>query len=619
MSYRAEIDGLRAIAVLPVILFHAGFEWFRGGFVGVDIFFVISGYLITTILIDEIESNTFSFIDFYNRRARRILPALFLVLLTCTLVFIPILLPDELENFGQSLVATTLVGNNILLSITSGYWQLESEFKPLLHTWSLGVEEQYYIIFPLFLFLTWRIFSKKIFYLIITLAIMSLMLSEWGWRNYPLANFYLLPTRAWEILAGSMAAFIVRERGIPKNNILSLIGLAFIIFSVFIYDENTPFPSLYSLVPVIGAILLILFAGKETIAARALSTKVLVVIGLVSYSAYLWHQPIIVFFKLLSKSSLNFEVRVLTLVLTFIFAFLSYKFIEVPFRDKSIVKSKYFIYIILLTSSAIIGTGSLLHFTEGFAKQFYGPSMYGSKGVWDNYADTNWKSYIDADFLKSQKRNSLQKKTHLLVLGTSFGADFSNILAEAGLLNDLSFLYLNPRKQPEVHQCEIANNVLLEDEILKADIVVFGFTPVNKCSFKALKRLEDLGKSVFYVGVKQFGYNYGWLKAKKLISNNISLECTKRLDIEVRQNQELASVFDAEVFIDLQSLVTCDDSKGVIVTDNLGRLLSVDRTHLTYPGAVYLSKKLMESNIIFVQKVMGYGPSEAHKNVPKML
>ena len=606
MKYRAEIDGLRALAVLPVILFHAGFEQLSGGYVGVDIFFVISGYLITTILINEIENKTFSFIDFYNRRARRILPALFLVMVTCILVFTPILLPDELENFGQSLIATTLVGNNILLSMTSGYWQLESEFKPLLHTWSLGVEEQYYIIFPLFLFLTWRLSSNRVFGMIVVLAVLSFLLSEWSGRYDPRANFYLLPTRAWEILIGSISAFIILKKGVQKNNIFSIIGLALIIFSIFIYDETTPFPGLYTLVPVIGASLIILFADKETIAAKALSTKAIVAIGLVSYSAYLWHQPIIVFFKVSSASSLPFEARALTVALTFIFAFLSYKFIEVPFRNKLVVKSSSFIYIMLITSSIIIGIGSLLHFSEGFARQFYGPSMYGSKTVWNNYVDTNSNDYIDPKFLEDAEENSPKTKTRLLVIGSSYGRDFSNILAEAGLLSDLSFLYVNPRKQNEFNQCEIANNISLEDEILRADIVVFGFSPINNCSVDALKRIEDLGKSVFYAGVKQFGYNYGWLKLKKIKTNDISLECTPRLHVEVQQNEEIAAVFDAEKIIDLQSLITCDDSKGVIVTDNVGRLLSVDRTHLTYPGAVYLSEKLMESNISFLKKIKSH-------------
>ena len=233
MKYRAEIDGLRALAVVPVILFHVGFEMFSGGFVGVDVFFVISGYLITTILIEDIENNRFSIFNFYERRARRILPALFFVMFIAVLPAYLLMLPDELQNFGQSLVATTLFSNNLLLYITTDYWALESDFKPLLHTWSLAVEEQYYFIFPIFLLLLWKFGKHNVFWIITIIVVISLTLSEWGWRNWPIANFYILPTRAWELLAGSLAAFVVQKQGVIKNDFLALLGLLAILFSIF--------------------------------------------------------------------------------------------------------------------------------------------------------------------------------------------------------------------------------------------------------------------------------------------------------------------------------------------------------------------------------------------------
>ena len=190
MKYRAEIDGLRALAVLPVILFHAGFDWFSGGFIGVDVFFVISGYLITTILIKDIEDKRISTIAFYERRARRILPALFFVMLVCIPFAWMWMLPDALENFGQSLVSTSLFSNNLLLMVTSGYWDLASEYKPLMHTWSLAVEEQFYIIFPIFLIFTWRLGKNKVLWLIIFVSLISFTLSEYGWRLNSNTNFY---------------------------------------------------------------------------------------------------------------------------------------------------------------------------------------------------------------------------------------------------------------------------------------------------------------------------------------------------------------------------------------------------------------------------------------------
>jgi|TARA_B110000238_G_scaffold185862_1_gene214466 peptidoglycan/LPS O-acetylase OafA/YrhL len=291
LKYRPEIDGLRALAVIPVILFHGGFELFSGGFVGVDVFFVISGYLITTILIEDIESNRFSILNFYERRARRILPALFFVMFVCIPFSWMWMLPGQLRDFSQSLMAVGLFSSNILFWLESGYFETAAEAKPLLHTWSLAVEEQYYVLFPIFLFFAWRFGKNRVFSMIVAFAAISLGLSEWGWRNQAAANFYLAPTRAWELFAGSLAAFVVLKRGVQSNNTLSLLGLVAILFAIFAYDENTPFPSLYALVPVIGVALLVLFADAKTLAAKLLSTRFFVTLGLISYSAYMVKLP----------------------------------------------------------------------------------------------------------------------------------------------------------------------------------------------------------------------------------------------------------------------------------------------------------------------------------------
>ena len=214
MIYRAEIDGLRALAVLPVILFHAGFEWFSGGFVGVDVFFVISGYLITTIIILRwLRVNSVSLTSTKDVQGEY-LPALFFVMLMCIPFAWMWMLPDALENFGQSLVSTSLFSNNFLLMNTSGYWDLASEYKPLMHTWSLAVEEQYYIIFPIFLIFAWRFGKNKVIWSILFISLISFTLSEYGWRQNSITNFYYSPSRAWELLAGSIAAFFsYKKRG----------------------------------------------------------------------------------------------------------------------------------------------------------------------------------------------------------------------------------------------------------------------------------------------------------------------------------------------------------------------------------------------------------------------
>jgi peptidoglycan/LPS O-acetylase OafA/YrhL len=349
---------LRALAVVPVILFHAGFELFSGGFVGVDVFFVISGYLITTILIEDLENQRFSLVNFYERRARRILPALFFVMFVCIPFAWMWMLPSQMKDFSQSLVAVSLFASNILFWRESGYFAAVAEEKPLLHTWSLAVEEQYYVLFPIFLILAWRFGKSRVFWMIVVMAAISLLLSEWGWRNRATANFYLAPTRAWELFAGSIAAFIVQKQGVQKNNLLATCGLAAVIFSIFFYDETTPFPSVYALVPVLGVVLLVLYADKETLAAKVLSTKGFVRVGLISYSAYLWHQPLFAFAKIRLFEP-TASILIILCITSIALAYLTWRYVETPFRgNQSLLNSQVSVFatsIIFLGSFALVG------------------------------------------------------------------------------------------------------------------------------------------------------------------------------------------------------------------------------------------------------------------------
>jgi peptidoglycan/LPS O-acetylase OafA/YrhL len=368
MIYRPEIDGLRALAVLPVIFFHAGFELFKGGYIGVDVFFVISGYLITSLLIQDIQSKRFTILNFYERRARRLLPALFVVMFFCIFLSWMWMLPNQMKDFSQSLVAVSFFTSNILFWRETGYFGDEALEKPLLHTWSLSVEEQYYVFFPIFLILAWRSGYNRVMWIIIIIALISFFISEWGWRNKAIANFYLAPTRAWEILAGSVAAFIVHRRGVKENNLLSFIGLLAILLSIFFYDEYTPFPSFYTLLPITGILLIILYSGGSTITTKFLSTKVLVGIGLISYSAYLWHHSLFAFARIRFFQ----PSETLFLFLSFLSLFLAYfswKYIEMPFRDENKVLKKQrhvflssFIGILFFSSVGLYG-----HFSNGFA------------------------------------------------------------------------------------------------------------------------------------------------------------------------------------------------------------------------------------------------------------
>lgn len=395
MKYRAEIDGLRALAVVPVILFHAGFKLFSGGYVGVDVFFVVSGYLITTILIENIENSQFSLANFYERRARRILPALFFVMLVCIPFAWMWMLPDPLENFGQSLVATVFFANNILLLITSGYWDLASEFKPLLHTWSLGVEEQYYIIFPVLLWVVMRYAKKYLLSFIIILSLASLVASEVMWRDYPNENFYLILTRAWELFFGSIAAIYVLRHGVRGNDALSLLGLSLVLLSIFAYDEATPFPSVYSLVPVIGVILLVMYSEKNTLTGKLLSTRGLVGIGLISYSAYLWHLPLLAFAKIYSKNEPTQQLNTVLILATFVMAYLSWRFIEQPFRKNEVIGRSVFYPSVLIFASVLVVFGYSAHKTHGFVDRVF-DSASKPEEMYISYNKRNYEFKRDA-------------------------------------------------------------------------------------------------------------------------------------------------------------------------------------------------------------------------------
>lgn len=332
MKYRREIDGLRAVAVLPVILFHAGFGSFAGGYVGVDVFFVISGYLITTILINDLEAGQFSLARFYERRARRILPALFFMMICCVPFAWMWMLPSQFKDFSQALVAVSLFASNILFWKKTDYFAPDAEENPLLHTWSLAVEEQFYIFFPILLWLLWRYGRERLFWVIVGLCVISLGASEWGWRNAPSANFYLIVTRAWELGAGAICAFLLHGRAFRQNTALSALGLGLIIFSIFAFDGETPFPSLYALAPVVGTALIILFAGSDTVVGRLLSFRAVVGVGLISYSAYLWHQPLFAFAHIRSFDPVGDALMLTLSIVSLGLGWLSWRYVERPFR-----------------------------------------------------------------------------------------------------------------------------------------------------------------------------------------------------------------------------------------------------------------------------------------------
>jgi len=455
MRYRKEIDGLRAIAVLPVILYHAGFTTFSGGFVGVDIFFVISGYLITTIIVDKMDKGAFLLLDFYERRARRILPALLFVVL-CTLPFAWYwMLPQDLKIFSQSVIATPLISSNIFFYLTSGYFDAESELKPLLHLWSLAVEEQYYALFPVFLTLTWKMGKRWIIGLLALVAFISLIVAQWGSKAHPSFTFYLLPTRGFEILIGALVSlyFNYKQSGLSvrhsASQLVSLIGLALISYAIITFDKNTPTPSFYTLIPAIGACFILVYSNERNLVGRLLASKPFVGIGLISYSAYLWHQPIFAFARLRSINTQDDYFLGFLAILPFALGWLSWKYIEKPFRDKRLIGPQQIFVCSFLGGLLLLVIGIFGHLTQGFPNRLNGEKkLFGISSEYTEIPriDNGWCFY-SVDSIKNinvgesglgcllGSKFSEQKKG--ILFGDSFAGSYEPFWDFIGLENNI--------------------------------------------------------------------------------------------------------------------------------------------------------------------------------------
>jgi len=361
-SYRSEIDGLRAVSVMGVILFHAGFG-FPGGYIGVDVFFVISGYLITSIILRDIQTESFSLINFWVRRIRRIIPAVAVMVIIVLVLGCFLLDTHSLIGLSKSSFAQSFMLSNVYFWRDTGYFAEPANFKPLLHTWTLSVEEQFYIIFPFTILLACRLFKNYVL-LILSLAVLaSLLLCIYLTPHHQVGSFFLLPTRAWELLTGALLASSQNKiKFTPRvAEITSFAGLVMIFLSMFLYDERTVFPGSKALLPVAGAVAFI--AGckdRITLAGKILSIRPVVFLGVISYSLYLWHWPLFSFAKHLFIN-VDFALNLTLIFISISLAFLSWKFVETPFRRGTLISSHssafrfgFITVVVLAVSSAII-------------------------------------------------------------------------------------------------------------------------------------------------------------------------------------------------------------------------------------------------------------------------
>lgn len=433
LKYRPEIDGLRALAVLPVLLFHAGISFFSGGYIGVDIFFVISGYLITSVILQEKEAGIFRLSNFYERRIRRILPALFFVMLCCLPFAYAWMMPDILAQFSKNLYGVVFFFSNIQLIFQQGYFSPLAEENPLLHTWSLAVEEQYYIVFPLFIMMFWHRGKKTLVALIILVLLGSLILSDVGTRHHPTANFYLVLTRAWEILFGALCGFYLFKRDVKPNQILSLIGVGLIGFSILFFDQATPFPSFYALIPVVGTCLVILYTNQKTALGQVLSYKPIVMVGLMSYSLYLWHQPLFAFARLRLPNPPSLEILFTLSLVTFVLAYLTWRYIETPFRDRHNGLSKKAVYsTVFCFSIFFVALGGVGDKTNGFSQRLNPKTQMILNIEKGDTSDCHNKFKTDLDRIKTGDTCQIGDKNavpKIAIIGDSQASRLTNALA----------------------------------------------------------------------------------------------------------------------------------------------------------------------------------------------
>jgi len=373
IPYRADVDGLRALAVLPVLFFHAELGC-PGGYVGVDVFFVISGYLIGSLVLSEIRNGTFTMMDFWERRVRRIFPALAAVVIATFLAGCFWMVPQHFAELGQSIIAQPLLVANFYFWKQSGYFETAAEFQPLLHTWSLAVEEQFYLFFPLVMMLFMRWGLNTVRTAVVVFIAGSLAWSVYGSVRYPDAAFFLIPSRIWELDLGVMLALLPKRRAARPllDNLLGWSGIAAIACAVFLYDLNTTFPGYAALLPCLGAVLVI-YSNCHTpnSAGRLLGTRPLVFVGKISYSLYLWHWPVIVFLKYTAVTEVTNLHLAGALLLSFLLACLSWKYIETPFRRKTLFGKRKNLFVLAgVLGTLFIVSGTILYKTDGIPKRF---------------------------------------------------------------------------------------------------------------------------------------------------------------------------------------------------------------------------------------------------------
>lgn len=617
-AYRPEIDGLRAFAVLPVIFFHAGVPGFTGGFVGVDVFFVISGYLITALLMAELEeTGRVSILGFYERRARRLVPALFFMLAIVSVLAGFILWPAMLIEFGVNAAASAVFLSNVSLWLQGGYFGGPGETNALLHTWSLAVEEQYYILVPPALWAAWWLGRHRAILALIVISIVtSLFIAEMGTKYAATANYYLLPSRAWELMIGALAS-VVWAKGkrvsAPLQDPLGWLGLLLIAGSVVFITEDTPFPGVWAIPSTLGTALLLISAGPGTWIGRLLTLRVFVFFGLISYSLYLWHQPLLALYRVQAGEDASAVGLGVMVVASVAMGWISWRYVERPFRNRSFMTQAK----VLLSTVACLGvvgaTGVFFVTTRGLVNRYpehIGSMLAVSMAERGEYVRTRHGAEVrDQEFSGNQPR--------VLLIGDSFSQDFYNVIRESDAFAgyQISADYIAARCQfhldgamPEggiaprdVLRCGTRDNRINEFTLSRAqeaDIVILAFFWRDWAALQLPQTLAGLNlrddTQTIVIGSKYFSTPD--MRGLETMTVQDLSEYRSPLDPATAEvNAILAEAPIEAEFVDVMDLL-CDGQESCRVFTPTGEMISHDNRYLTQEGARYLGSLLFSSD-----------------------
>ena len=608
-DYKKHIDGLRALSVISVIIFHLDHNFLPGGFIGVDIFFVISGYLISKIITSKIDKNEFNISIFFISRARRILPMLFFILI----FFFPLiffLLPSKMISISESILTGLFFVSNIIFYWQSGYFGEAINLKPFIHLWSLSVEEQFYIVFPIYCIL----FYKKKFFLssLIGFFIISFILANSFGAQYPNANFFLTPTRIWEILSGVFFMFFEKKKISINSKILDLAcsaALVIIISSFILLNNLDNIPNIKLLPTIISTGVLIIYGANSNVVQKILCNKPVVFIGLISYSLYMLHQPILAFNKNLILFEENILFKIIFFIVLVFISSLTWKFIEQPSRNYKKISTKKFLIVVSLISTVILISNIVILKTDGFVSKYKEEDRYLAllnPIVQGRYVSKKFNTLIKKKFKNLSEQN-------VIIMGDSYAQDFTNMAYENNYFKGFNvktapfhaecyLKFLNNNKTTNSGKLKKCTDEIPGD-LINAKSIFF----INIWEPWILNSLNDilnnpifLNKKVFIIGTK----NFGEINIRKLLKLSIDDRLNyefKLSDKEVNLEKEIKSLLRSKSYISSFEIY-CNQKFNCKIFTNNNEIISYDGGHLTKQGAKFFGQKLFENDNLRMYK-----------------